>query len=335
MNVTVLHGYSHWVLDQGDHVGIVWYYLFGGKPAQPPAPTSVAPQSQPAAAPASVANKAPTPPGQDVLTSRLPINRPLPLAPLVTVRKLAERLFREFTAIYAILIVVGVWLWRRVFFRRDQQAVLLLNVLLIAAVGVRLSEGLGIDMRYFLPCVITMLPYAALTLLAAIEVLTQLTAARVTWSPTRRGLLCCGLAAIVVTAGYPDRSNHDRHGMAQHADLGKWLRGRYGANLRLAGHLPEMRLVSYYADAEEAANYQRYRYLNRDLPAAIADCKPDVLLLWSEPNLPDHSEFWRGFLDDHPEFGLRRLSSSQLPPSCREEKRLVIAVRKDIVAKER
>ena len=68
--------------------------------------------------------------------------------------KVAVRLVKAFTYAYGLLVLLGLWRWRRVFFRRDQLAMLPFHLLLWSLIGVYLASGLESDDRYFLPSVI-------------------------------------------------------------------------------------------------------------------------------------------------------------------------------------
>ena len=94
---------------------------------------------------------------------------------------------------------LGAGLWRRVFFRRDQQAMLLFGVLLWLAIALRMR--VGVDIRYYLPGVIASTGYAGLGLLWIAKWICRLTAARVDWTGPRRAALCCALVAVVFAPG--------------------------------------------------------------------------------------------------------------------------------------
>ena len=68
---------------------------------------------------------------------------PRPLHAGVAAVKTAERLVKGFTYIYLVLGLVGMWFWRRVFFRSDQLAIVPFNLLLWLLIGVRMRKGWG------------------------------------------------------------------------------------------------------------------------------------------------------------------------------------------------
>jgi hypothetical protein len=329
MNVTLLHGDPHWMLLRSDHIEMLhasWPgrtpHLFGADETPEAVAAAEEEEAEPGQAPGSPRKATPPPHFAG------PVPRPLHLG--VAAAKMAERLVKGFTYIYLLLGLLGIWFWRRVFFRRDQLAMVPFNLLLWLLIGVRYTEGLGIDIRYFFPSVMASLGFAALALLAIVQWLTQTTAARVAWSPPRRAALCCVLLACIVLAGTPDRSLSERQFMLQHAELGKWILNRYGPRLRLAGQPPEMRLVGYYARTRPVPYADRYSYAVGDLPETILACRPDVLLLWGEPS---DAVSWQRVLNQHAELHLRRISPQQLPPSCQGEEGLVIAVRRELAGK--
>ncbi len=252
-----------------------------------------------------------------------------------TLEKFAGRLVKATTYAYGFLMLLGLALWPRVFFRRDQQAMLLFGVLLWSAIALRMHEGLGVDIRYYLPGVIVSAGYAGLGLLWIAKWICRLTAGGLDWTGPRRAVLCCALVAVVFAAGYRDRRLlPDRQFMVQHADLGKWIFDRFGPNQRLAGALNEMRLVGYYSHGVIAPHYELYAYTGEGLVSTIRDCKPDVLMLWSDQQHSAWPAEWRKLLDERPELGLRRVPTDRLPESCRTSKAAeswIVAVRKEML----
>ena len=75
----------------------------------------------------------------------------------------------------------------------------------------------------------------------------------------------------------------------------------------------------------------RYSYAVQDLAGTIRACRPDVLLLWGQPS---DAASWQRILNQHAELDLCRIPSAQLPPSCRGEEGLVIAVRRELAGRE-
>ena len=124
---------------------------------------------------------------------------PLPLPR--TLVKFADRLVKAITYAYGFLVLLAVGLWPRVFFRRDQQAMLLFGVLLWLAIALRMR--VGVDIRYYLPGVIASMGYAGLGLLWIAKWICRLTAGRVDWTGPRRAALCCALVAVVFATGVP------------------------------------------------------------------------------------------------------------------------------------
>jgi hypothetical protein len=138
------------------------------------------------------------------------------------------------------------------------------------------------------------------------------------------------LAAFVLV-GTHEYSLQQRHWMQQRAELGQWIARRLGPRLRLAGSVRDIRLVSFYAQAEEVPDIDRYPYQGDGLLWTIGQCKPDVLLLWGRENDAEDPPLWRELLDRHAELGLCRIPAGQLPPSCRDAEELVVAVRKELL----
>jgi hypothetical protein len=345
MNLTLLRSQPHWVWLRSDHVETLQTAL---SLSAPPGVTVALSSSGEAPPHAILLGKPGTTPGaivaphpsssnpaldKPVVMPRLPrLINPIPLPARVAASKTAVRLMKSFTYLYGLLVLAGLGLGWRVFLHCDQQAMFLFHVPLWLLIWLRQVQGLGIDIRYTLPCVIIALPYAALALQAILDLLCWWTAARVSWTPARRAALAGALLAAILCAGTTERSREPFQFMVQHADLGKWILARFGPQRRLAGHLMEMRLVAYYAHGEAVPNYDYYEYAGEALLQTIRDCRPDVLLLWSEPLEPVHPPTWRRLLDAHAELGLCRVPAAQLPPSCQKAEGLVIAVRRDLLS---
>ena len=309
MNVTLLHGDPHGALLTHGHREILQGPL--------PAPKGFFP-------PGVHWAPAPLPPWAGSL----------PRTVVAMTAKVAVRLVKAFTYAYGLLVLVGSWRWRRVFFRRDQLAMLPFHLLLWSLIGVYLASGLESDDRYFLPSVIVTCGCAALGLLAIARWLIGWTAARVAWSPLRRALLVGGLLAAFFLIGTHDRSLEKRKWMQQRKDLGQWILRYYGPGLRLAGEVRDMRLLAYYAQAEVVPDFDRYSYRDKNLPWTLGQFSPkaDVLLLWCPEKEQASPPPWGKLLDGHLEWGFCRVPPAQLPLSCQDDakEQLVVAVRKGL-----
>lgn len=105
VNVTLLHGHSHW--EWGDNQCVRFVVSRLSPPAALPADKPET-DGQQAAAPAN---------SDESL-------RTMFSSPVDLIGKVSSRLAKAFSYTYGILAVIGLWNWRRVFLRRDQQALL-------------------------------------------------------------------------------------------------------------------------------------------------------------------------------------------------------------------
>jgi hypothetical protein len=295
MNLTLLHGDPHWVLFRRSHVE-----MLQGSPAEPARPL-----------PPDSPQEPPGPPGK--------AGSGLGAAGVDAV-KVAVRVVKAFTYAYGFLVLLGLWLWRRVFFRRDQLAMLPFHLALWSLIGVYFAQSLESDERYFLPSVIVTSGCAALGLLAIARRLMVWTAPRVAWSPPRRALMVAGLLAAFVLIGTHDRSLEKRKWLAQRADLGTWIRQRFGPRQRLAGEVREMRLLAYCAEADVVPCFDRYSYRGANLPWALGQLQPapDVLVLWAREGDRENPPQWQTLLRGHAEWGFCLVPPPLLPASCQE-----------------
>ena len=314
LNATLLHGYPRWVLLRGDPANEARDWL-------PPRPEEHAP-------PETVTDTRPALMPGPALASQA-------MSAWTTTHKMVERLVKTFTYLYGLLLLIGLWHWRRVFTQGDQLAIALFNVLLWIAIWIRYWHGLGIDYRYFYPSVITGMGFMALGLLRVGDWLARLTARRVVWSQRRRAALVTAMFPLALLAGTPDRSFRDREFMFQHADLGKWIVGQFGPQRRVIGCMPDMRLALYYAQTDPLPPFEQPSFYGERLLKVIARCRPDVVSLWDREPEQTAMGAWIAVLARHPELRYRRVVPDRLPGSCRSARELLVLVSDDLAAQSR
>lgn len=284
INVTLLHDHPRWVLVRSRDVELAKDLLIpGDRPEQ--APPQVVPT------------------GRQLIT---------------TPAKLGVRLVKAYTYLYGILVLLGLWGWRRVFLRRDQQALFLLSVGLCVLTWGAYTRGTEIDMRYYFPCLLTTFAYVALALLNVAEWITRLTSRRLAWSPPRRAALVVGMLVAILLAGAPDRALSRRQRLYQQADLGKWIRRQVGPNQRIVGCLDDMRMVTFFAQGELVHSAAHREYVGRRVLRVIEVRKPDVAVLFSPGEEHRDVARWAAIIRQHPELGFRCVPQCRLPPGCRQ-----------------
>ena len=347
MNVTLLRGHS-WVLVHSIHIpGVIL-----GDESPDASAQAVSAGHSASESPQGAAKKVPlTAAGKEAVPAALqgnkeispvagrvtgpPQTQPLPPPPLPwrrTVEKVVVRLVKATTYAYGFLVLLVLWLWPRVFLRRDQQAMFLFGVLLWLAIAVRTARGSRHPLLPSRRDRVGGLCGLGLALDRQVDLPPDCRPRGLDWAAADGA--CFALVAAVFAMGTRDRALNERQFMVQHADLGKWILDRFGPHQRLIGALYEMRLVSYYSQGDIAPNYELYYYRGDGLIYAIQDCKPDVLMLWGNPQHPTWPSEWRKLLDERPDLGLCRVPSDQLPRSCQTSETvesLIVAVRKELL----
>ena len=253
----------------------------------------------------------------------------------VTAEKFFVRLVKAMTYAYGFLCSWGWWVWRRVFFRRDQQPMLLFGVLLWSAIALRMHEGLGIDIRYYLPGVIVSAGYAGLGLLWIAKWNCRLTAGRMDWTGPRRAALCCAWWPLCLRRGSaigPWRSG------GSWCSTPIWENGSSNASARTSGSSARAvrnAIGRLLLPRRHRAEPRTLLLRGEGLVYTIRDCKPDVLILWcDEKHQKAWPSEWRKLLDGRPELGLCRVPADQLPRSCQTPQAaesLIVAVRKELL----
>ena len=234
-------------------------------------------------------------------------------------RKVVGRLFKAFTYAYCPLAVIGLWCWRRVFFRPEHQAIFTMNVLLMVAIGVRHSLD-GIDIRYYLPIVIVSTPFMALGLLQAVQWVGRRDATK-TSRPVAVGV---GLLGIIAVVGSFSVMPSSRAAMYEHAELGMWILEQFGPRQKIVGSYEKQSLIEYYARGQLLSCPNFREYTAEPLLPLLHKGTPDVVLLWRSWR---HDDDWQPYrekiLDRQEELGYHEIPPDRLPASCKNVKVLL------------
>ncbi|MBN2023424.1 MAG: glycosyltransferase family 39 protein [Pirellulales bacterium] len=293
VNVTLLRGYPHWELGCTRHVKEMGDWSRGV------APERVA-SGAPGAAPA---------PGVRVLRFSTP----------VAFRKAPVWFVKILTYPYTALVVVGLWTLRR----RLWQAWLPLTLVaaaMVSAIAVRMTVT-GIDPRYYLTGVLALIPLAAVGLCRATQWLAYRVARR--W-PARARLpsaAAVGLVVAVVAAGGAE-GWATMHRMSQffgkRAALGQWIADHVQSPADIVSDCADNRLVLYYSGGQDHRIDAEARQSGSATLVWIGEIRPDVVVLWREPDRAWPAELSRAVLERHREIGYRRVPPAQLPPLCQD-----------------
>lgn len=267
----------------------------------------------------------PAPPDDPVSTRSQLSSGPAPDAALsedlttfVLTRKVLIRFLKALTYAYALLIAVGLWRWRHVFFRRDQQALLVHNLLLLSCVGVYYAEHKGIDIRYVLPIVLVCLPYAALGVLQVAEWIVAPARHPSARLPRRRAASVAGLLGAVTLIGIPDAVLTARPVMVQQAELGRWIFEHLGPNQTVVAPGSVISVLERYSKGRIIPFAGNTRGNCQTLMSPVCTCRPNVVILWEDIYNRDIWTVREEIALQCVRLGYERVPPSQLPPECQK-----------------
>jgi len=236
---------------------------------------------------------------------------PFPLVTVSPSRRNLAGLFvhtmrRGLDATYAVLMFGGLWVWRRVWLRREYQPVFYTTLCVLASICVHLSIAKQSSSRYALLIVILAMPFAAAGLLSlAIAVAGRARG----WRPSIRAALLVGVLAAIIGIGWSDALTSKEPTRQSEAALGKWLHaeGAAGASFATVGPMP---LVAFYAQSSPT------ELPLHDLAAAcdqLTSVHAEFVVL-SRKRID--AESLRAFLRNVEPAGLLPLDGQALPPDC-------------------
>ena len=237
---------------------------------------------------------------------------------------LTTKITKAYTYPYVILLLTGLWGWRRVFLRAEHQTLFLMNLVLCSGLLLIHPTG-GMFGRYFFPVLLVSMPFCALGMLWIMQSLAELGRRRLSWQAGCRVFLLAGILGIVVAAGAVDLVSGQSAVLArraQSADLGKWIFRNLGPNQHIAGTIHELRLVQYYSRGlvHLTALHANEQYTVKPLFRAMdaPSRRVSVVLLWNDWHNPGGLATYAEFLDRKEELGFVLVDEDDLPESCRD-----------------
>jgi len=195
---------------------------------------------------------------------------------------------RGLSPAFALLMFGGLWGWRRIWARRDHQALFVTALLVMGGIWVQYWYDRLLCPRYALSIALMASPFAALGLMGLTAWLVRL-AARLRFDARLRAALAAAPLAVVCALGMGDAMTCNDNYFAMRtraALLGHWLRDRGASPRVLVGPAGIAQIVGYYADGEVC---HTFRLDNEDPTVVIEMAKslrPDVLLLQPTRRMP-------------------------------------------------
>jgi hypothetical protein len=283
-----------------------------GAVAQPQHPLAAAPPAHaPADGPAPLAGSVALESDASAL-ARSVATRPTPGRTALLV---LDKVARGFTAVFGVLVLLGMARWWRLCLRRDHLPLVLVVVITLAAVWVHATEAHMSSTRYLLPPVILAMPLAALGLLPICRWAAWLARRAAPHRAVAPFAAASGVLAAVLIAGTIDAVTSRVDSRNAKADLGAWLEEHCGHPQRIAGS-GNWRLTVYHAGGA----FHPLPWFSSDLTPAwfgrmLSDTRPDVLLLCRR-RLP--GTLVHALSQQASQRGFEPIPPDDLPDSCRD-----------------
>jgi 4-amino-4-deoxy-L-arabinose transferase-like glycosyltransferase len=221
-------------------------------------------------------------------------------------------MFRGISPAFGAFLLAGLWQWRDVWRRRDQQAIFYVVLALLGGVWIHGWHAHTTSTRYALPIVLLASPYAGLGLVAILRGIRGVMLRRHWSSQLCRGAVA-GLASALGVLGWGDALAHDYGYRAAEASLGQWIGQEYGPAAVLLGPECYVLEVGYYARAT-AYEFTR-NTADSSLLAMIRQRRPQMVLLSTGHDRHNAGE---GLLRAIEDLGLERIDRGRLPAAAED-----------------
>ena len=241
--------------------------------------------------------------------------QPSPIGPYRTPRMSAGKMLWEYaraletglTAVYGLLMLGGIWWWRRVWARRDNQPLFFITLIVMVGIWLDFSYGQRTSQRYPLTIVILSLPFAALALLGVSQWLREV-ASRRGLSVRLQMLALVAPTILVVLVNFFEVSSRRYQVWESYAKIGHWMRAELGKPPNIAGHEAVATVAGYYSDGRCISISRMWG------PAGIAKVAQNKNLdyfLLSIRELRNYDA--TGLLDELNKLGFQKVDSARLP----------------------
>jgi hypothetical protein len=247
--------------------------------------------------------------------------------------KLLERLAKACTWVGSILLLAGLAYGWRTFRRPEHLAIFAMNMLLVFVARIRYGTVVGLDLRYFMPIVITGVPWMALGLTRLIGGAVSLCGRRRLLSPRASRLLAGSLIAAATLCSFIDGPMSAAAYMRKHSDLGRWIYSHVGHDCSLAGNIDHFSLETFSSRGLVISTFSPSECMLVPMPQAAARQEADVVVLWTEECIsPEYREIitsqHRGIIAQRltAYCGYRQVDAKELPAG---ENELLVFVRPD------
>jgi hypothetical protein len=224
------------------------------------------------------------------------------------VRIFAPTLVKGLSPIFAILMLLGLWKWRKTWARRDHQPLFYASLVLMAAAWIHAWCAHESCDRYYLPIAMMAAPYAALGLLTICR--------RMLYFSEKFSLgrnLCRAAVAlpvaIVLLGGAGIALGHDTRTRTAEVALAKHLRRTHGPEPMLFGSEGVTAVVAHYC----GGRYETLAKIMNDQAAFdfVQDKKPAAILILASRRFDLHET--RRLIDELCKRGYHEYTRDELP----------------------
>ncbi|MGA2796840.1 MAG: glycosyltransferase family 39 protein [Thermoguttaceae bacterium] len=220
---------------------------------------------------------------------------------------------KSLSPLFALLMLGGIWIWRRMWARRDHQPLFYTALLVMLAAWIQTWFAHEASDRYFLPIVIMGSPFAALGLMALSQRILRLVE-RLNSAAFPRYVAVSAPILIVALSGWAIAFSADFNRRNAELQLAAWVRETYGSKALLLGSEGTTPVVAYYAGVNPII-------LDKSLVSSAIlekaqNFKPDAifLLATNRNNLRNP----RPLIEQLTKLGYVEIETSNLPPGTNE-----------------
>jgi len=246
------------------------------------------------------------------LEYKLPVDQPAKMSAGRMCWVFVTTMERGMTPLFGLLLLGGLWRWRRVWARRDHQPLFYVALAVMGGIWVHLWHAQISSTRYPLPVALMAAGFPGLALVGVVGWVRDW-ARRRQWQTGWVAAVAVAPVLLVAAVGVADALRRNYNTREVRASLGHWVNQQFGPSPTLIGHQGLATTANYYAQGRCRAF--EYYVDDEQLVALARQMDPDVVLL-SETHLePDR----RITLTDRMKhLGFERVDHSRLPPGCEQ-----------------
>lgn len=222
---------------------------------------------------------------------------------------------RGLSPVFALLMLGGLFGWRRMWARRDHQPLFCTTVVIMCGIWVQLWFDRNICPRYALPIVLMASPFAALGLLWLIARLLRISE-WLRWGVRSQQVTIAVVVVVATAISLTDAmTSNSKYFPTRRmaADMGRWMRHEYRHPPAIVGPVGITPIISFYANSSP---YQTFRWETGDasILAMVNQSRASVVFLQPAKELTD--DRCAALEARLKKAGLTPVDRSELPATC-------------------